>query len=63
MGQTIQVVTDSSCDLPQELVERLGIEIVPLVREGEHGLNVMGHEIFFYTEGQILLLVSELAIR
>ncbi len=31
MGQTIQVVTDSSCDLPRELVERLGIEIVPLV--------------------------------
>ena len=39
------------------------IEIVPLVREGGQGLDVMGHEIFFYTEGQILLLVSELAIR
>ena len=39
------------------------IEIVPLVREGEYGLQVMGHEIFFYTEGQILHLVSELTIR
>jgi len=39
------------------------IEIVPLVREGEYGLQVIGHEIFFYTEGQILHLVSELTIR
>jgi hypothetical protein len=39
------------------------IEIVPLVREGEHGLQVMGHEIFFYTEGDILHLVSSLTIR
>ncbi|MCK4487934.1 MAG: hypothetical protein KAU38_14395 [Desulfobacterales bacterium] len=39
------------------------IEIVPLVREGEYGLQVMGHEIFFYTEGQILHLVSALTIR
>lgn len=39
------------------------IEIVPLVQEGEYGLQVMGHEIFFYTEGQILHLVSELTIR
>ncbi len=27
---TVRVVTDSSCDLPHELVEALGIEIVPL---------------------------------
>ena len=27
----IRVVTDSSCDLPQEVVEELGITIVPLV--------------------------------
>jgi hypothetical protein len=39
------------------------IEIVPLVREGEHDLQVMGHEIFFYTEGEILHLVSALTIR
>ena len=39
------------------------IEIVPLVQEGEHGLQVMGHEIFFYTEGEILHLVSALTIR
>lgn len=31
MEQAIQVVTDSSCDLPQELVERWGIEVVPLI--------------------------------
>ena len=39
------------------------IEIVPLVREGEIGLQVMGHEIFFYTKGEILHLVSALTIR
>jgi hypothetical protein len=39
------------------------IEIVPLVREGEHGLEVVGHEIFFYTEAEILHLVSALTIR
>jgi len=39
------------------------IEIVPLVLEEEHGIRVMGHEIFFYTEGQILHLVSALTIR
>ena len=39
------------------------IEIVPLVREGESGLQVVGHEIFFYTEGEILHLVSALPIR
>jgi hypothetical protein len=39
------------------------IEIVPLVREGESGLQVMGHQIFFYTEGEILHLVSALTIR
>ena len=39
------------------------IEIVPLVQEGEYGLQVRGHEIFFYTEGKILHLVSALTIR
>ena len=39
------------------------IEIVPLVREEERGLEVVGHEIFFYTEGAILHLVSALTIR
>lgn len=38
------------------------IEIVPLVREGEHGLEVTGHEVFFYIEGEILHLVSALTI-
>jgi DegV family protein with EDD domain len=33
---TVKVVTDSACDLPQELAEQLGITIVPLtVRFGE----------------------------
>jgi hypothetical protein len=39
------------------------IDIVPLVRKEEHSLEVIGHEIFFYTEGEILNLVSELTIR
>jgi len=39
------------------------IEIVPQVQEGEHGLQVVGHEIFFYTEVEILHLVSALTIR
>lgn len=39
------------------------IEIVPLVREGEGGLEFIGHEIFFYTEGEILHLLSALTIR
>ncbi|MFH1926877.1 MAG: DegV family protein, partial [Chloroflexota bacterium] len=30
MDSEVTVVTDSSCDLPQELVEEYGIEIVPL---------------------------------
>jgi hypothetical protein len=31
----VRVVTDSSCDLPQEVVEELGIVVVPLVvRDG-----------------------------
>ena len=33
---TVKVVTDSACDLPQELADELGITIVPLtVRFGE----------------------------
>jgi len=33
---TVRVVTDSACDLPQELVDSLGIEIVPLtIRFGD----------------------------
>ena len=39
------------------------IDIVPLVQDGESGFQVMGHEIFFYTEGEILHLVSALTIR
>lgn len=36
---TIRVVTDSACDLPQELADELGIEIVPLsIRFGEESL-------------------------
>ena len=40
-----------------------GIEIVPMVREGEGGFQAVAHEIFFYAEGEILHLVSPLAIR
>jgi DegV family protein with EDD domain len=33
---TVRIVTDSSCDLPADVVERLGIDIVPLtIRFGE----------------------------
>jgi DegV family protein with EDD domain len=36
---TIRVVTDSACDLPQDLADELGIEIVPLtIRFGEESL-------------------------
>ena len=39
------------------------IEIVPLTREVEGGYQVIAHEIFFYTEGDILHLVSPAKIR
>ena len=39
------------------------IEIVPLTREVDGGYQVIAHEIFFYTEGEILHLVSEIKIR
>jgi len=39
------------------------IEIVPLTREVEGGYQVTAHEIFFYTEGEILHLVSAMKIR
>jgi DegV family protein with EDD domain len=35
----VRVVTDSACDLPQELIERMGIEVVPLtIRFGKEEL-------------------------
>ena len=35
-GQRVRIVTDSACDLPDELVAELGIEVVPLtIRIGE----------------------------
>jgi DegV family protein with EDD domain len=38
-GMGVRVVTDSGCDLPDDLVERLGIEIVPLtIRFGNEEL-------------------------
>ena len=39
------------------------IEIVPLVKEVEGGYQVIAHEIFFYTAGDILHLVSAATIR
>ena len=39
------------------------IEIVPVTREVDEGYQVIAHEIFFYTEGEILHLVSEVKIR
>ena len=39
------------------------IEIVPVTREVEGGYQVVAHEIFFYTEGDILHLVSPATIR
>jgi hypothetical protein len=39
------------------------IEIVPVTREVEGGYQVIAHEIFFYTEGDILHLVSAATIR
>ena len=39
------------------------IEIVPVTREVDGGYQVIAHEIFFYTEGEILHLVSEVKIR
>jgi DegV family protein with EDD domain len=42
---TIQIVTDSACDLPQELVEEYGIEVIPLLVELEGREYVDGREI------------------
>ncbi len=47
MGQLIQIVTDSSCDLPKKLLEQLKIIVVPLIvrfgpeeyKEGDLSLN------------------------
>ncbi len=39
------------------------IEIVPVTREVDGGYQVIAHEIFFYTEGEILHLVSAVTIR
>jgi hypothetical protein len=39
------------------------IEIVPITREVEGGYQVIAHDIFFYTEGNILHLVSAVRIR
>ena len=39
------------------------IEIVPVTREVEGGFQVIAHEIFFYTEGDILHLVSAATIH
>jgi hypothetical protein len=39
------------------------IEIVPVTREVDGGCQVIAHEIFFYTEGEILHLVSAVTIR
>ena len=39
------------------------IEIVPVIQEVEGGYLVTAHEIFFYTEGEILHLVSAAKIR
>ena len=36
----VRVVTDSACDLPPEVCEQLGIEVVPLtIRFGEEELD------------------------
>ena len=39
------------------------IEIVPVTKEVEGGYQVIAHEIFFYTEGDTLHLVSAARIR
>jgi hypothetical protein len=39
------------------------IEIVPLVREEDGAPELLGHEIYFYTEKEILHLVSAITIR
>jgi len=49
--RTLQVVTDSSCDLPKELLERYGVQTVPLSVDidGElfhEGLNITPHEFY-----------------
>jgi hypothetical protein len=38
------------------------IEIVPVTRQVDQGYQVIAHEIFFYSEGEILHLVSETKI-
>jgi hypothetical protein len=39
------------------------IEIVPVVQQTRAGLQVVAQEIFFFTEGEVLHLVSALTIR
>ena len=39
------------------------IEIVPITKEAEGGYQVIAHDIFFYTDGDILHLVSAATIR
>jgi hypothetical protein len=39
------------------------IEIIPVTREVDGGYQVIAHEIFFYTEGEILHLFSAVTIH
>ena len=49
--QTLQVVTDSSCDLPEELLEQYGVKVISLSvaidgREFHEGVDISPHEFY-----------------
>jgi len=49
--------------LQEKWVEVNRIEIIPVTNEDGNDLRVTGHELFFYTQDQILHLVSSLIVR
>ena len=58
MSSTIKVISDSTCDLSKELIERYQIQILPLHiilgdKEFEDGVNISPDEIYAYTLYQI----------
>ncbi|MDI9419233.1 MAG: DegV family protein [Bacillota bacterium] len=51
MKEKIGIITDSTCDIPQELIDELGISVVPLrvmykTREFRDGIDITAEEIY-----------------
>ena len=68
MEKTIKIISDSSCDLPKELIKQQGIDIIPVpitdgVNNYQDSVNISADEVYENMKRGVIYKTSQVPLK